>query len=72
MAEEKSRLAALRYGYPCPECGGQVHVYCTRVDFAAQARVRYLRCEACRYKPTGHNVQVIPITRSRDSGAKRK
>jgi hypothetical protein len=49
-------------GDPCPReaCVGVLGVYSTKVIEEANVRVRYLRCNSCKARPTA-NQQVVPL-----------
>lgn len=43
---------------PAPGCGGRLHVYHTHCT--ADARIRYLECDRCGWKPDD-NKQIVPL-----------
>lgn len=42
------------------ECSGRLAVYATRINFAKQIRIRYLRCGACGHLPDA-NKWIVPL-----------
>lgn len=49
ISRESRPEGAAHYGDSCPQCRGDVGVYCTR--HSGQRTIRYLACRACGWKP---------------------
>ena len=42
------------------KCGGLIGVYSTRINFARQIRIRYMRCRSCGSCPE-NNKWIVPL-----------